>query len=66
MSALTDTFVEECERLGDDCVAAVLGFTGNVDAPEDLGELMLDAFDGLAEADAEQALRKLAMTRGYV
>lgn len=57
-------FADEMDRLGDQTVAAVLGFTGDIDHPEDLAELMIDAFDGLSEADAEQALLKLAMQRG--
>jgi hypothetical protein len=57
-----DTFVEQLDRLGARGVAGALGFTGDHDDVE-LDENLLWAFEDLAEADAAQALRKLAMAR---
>lgn len=57
----TDKFIDIVEHAGADTVAGVLGFHANPDAPEDLAEDMLYAFDCLPTAAQEQALRVLAM-----
>ena len=72
MTNLTDQqkrvneFIDYVEAAGADTVAAILGFQGNLDEPEDLGEDMIYAFECLGDEDQEQALRKLAMTGGQV
>jgi len=58
-----DAFIDVVDSKGEDAVAAILGFAGDIDAPEDLAELMIDAFSQLPTEDAAQALRKLAMVR---
>jgi hypothetical protein len=57
-----EEFVAELDRLGARGVAGVLGFQGDHDDVE-LDENLLWAFESLAEADAGQALLKLAMSR---
>jgi hypothetical protein len=57
-----EEFVAELDRLGARGVAGVLGFQGDHDDVE-LDENLLWAFESLAEADAAQALRVLAIAR---
>jgi hypothetical protein len=57
-----DQFVEELDRRGAQAVAGILGFRGDHDDVE-LDENLLWAFESLSEADAAQALRRMAMVR---
>lgn len=56
-----DEFVDRLDRLGVPAVCAALGFRGGDGYGVDDAENLIGAFENLLEADAAQALRKLAM-----